>query len=244
MLISTMRPPPDSPRPTTTLIAALALSLLAACTAPPAPEVAPPTPVTPPAAPPVAAQVYTLAPDRSTLHILVYRGGTLARLGHNHVISSRHLGGRIWLGPTLESSGFDLSVPVQELIVDDDAARNAAGPDFPPGVPQAAREGTRTNMLRETLLDGARHPLVRIQSLRLQGDPATPQVQAALRIRDQTREVTLPVQVQTTEGHLEVRGEFPLRQSDFGITPLSVAMGALQVVDTVTVKFHLVGTRP
>lgn len=239
-----MRSTPPSPRPTATLIAALTISLLVACTAPPVPEVTPPVSVSPPAAPPVAARVYTIAPDLSTLHILVYRGGTLARLGHNHVISSRHLGGRIWLGTTLESSGFDLSLPVQELIVDDDAARSAEGPDFPPGVPQAARDGTRTNMLRESLLDGERYPLIRIQSLRLQGEAATPQVQAALRIRDQTREVTVPVQVRTEDGRLEVRGEFPLRQSDVGITPLSVAMGALQVVDTVTIKFHLVGTRP
>lgn len=234
---------PASPRPTSALIAALAACLLVACTAPPAPEAVPPTPITAPA-PPVAARVYTIAPDLSTLHILVYRGGTLARLGHNHVISSSHLSGRIWLGTTLEASGFDLSVPVQELIVDDDAARSAEGPDFPPGVPQAARDGTRTNMLRESLLDGERYPLIRIQSLRLQGDSATPQVQAALRIRDQTREVTVPVQVRAEDGRLEVRGEFALRQSDFGITPLSVAMGALLVVDTVTVKFHLVGTRP
>ena len=230
---------PASPRLISALIAALAA---VACTAPPAPEAVPPTPATAPA-PPVAARVYTIAPDLSTLHILVYRGGTLARLGHNHVISSRHLGGRIWLGPTLETSGFDLSVPVQELIVDDDAARTAEGPDFPPGVPLAAREGTRTNMLRESLLDGERHPLIRIQSLRLQGDAATPQVQALLRIRDQSREVTVPVQVQAEDGRLEVRGEFALRQSDVGITPLSVAMGALLVVDTVTIKFHLVGIR-
>ena len=168
---------PASPRPTSALIAALAACLLVACTAPPAPEAVPPTPITAPA-PPVAARVYTIAPDLSTLHILVYRGGT------------------------------------------------------------------RTNMLRESLLDGERYPLIRIQSLRLQGDSDTPQVQAALRIRDQTREVTVPVQVRAEDGRLEVRGEFALRQSDFGITPLSVAMGALLVVDTVTVKFHLVGTRP
>lgn len=244
MLIPTMRPMPASPRPTSAFIAALAACLLVACTAPPAPEATPPTPATTQLAPPVVARIYTIDPGLSTLHILVYRGGTLARLGHNHVISSGHLGGRIWLGPTLESSGFDLSVPVQELIVDDDAARAAEGPDFPPGVPQAAREGTRTNMLRESLLDGERYPLIHIQSLRLQGEASTPQVQAALRIRDQTREVTVPVQVRVEDGRLEVQGEFPLRQSDFGITPLSVAMGALQVVDTVMIKFHLVGTRP
>ena len=239
-----MRPIPARPHPLSALIVTLATGLLVACTAPPVPEVAPPAPATLPVTPPVAARVYTIAPDLSTLHILVYRGGTLARLGHNHVISSRHLGGRIWLGPTLESSGFDLSVPVQELIVDDDTARTAEGPDFPPGVPQAAREGTRANMLRESLLDGERYPLIRIQSLSLQGDAATPQVQAVLRIRDQSREVTVPVQVQAEDGRLEVRGEFPLKQSDVGITPLSVAMGALLVVDTVTIKFHLVGTRP
>ncbi|MFE8197185.1 hypothetical protein RKT50_24475, partial [Salmonella enterica subsp. enterica serovar 1,4,[5],12:i:-] len=89
---------------------------------------------------------------------------TLARLGHNHVISSTDLQGRIWLGRTLGSSGFDIRVPVETLIVDDNQARLAEGPDFPLNLSEDAKQGTKANMLRETLLDGARYPEVHIQS--------------------------------------------------------------------------------
>jgi polyisoprenoid-binding protein YceI len=95
-------------------------------------------------------------------------------------------------------------------------------------------------MLRSTLLDGARYPEIRITSVRVEGDAISPMVIAALRIRDQTRQVAVPVTLQTTSTGLQVSGTFEIKQTDFGITPLSIAMGALQVVDTLKIKFVLV----
>lgn len=188
-----------------------------------------------------ATRSYTIAADASSLRILVYRGGTLARLGHNHVISSHELQGRVWLGATLQTSGFEIRVPVNTLIVDDNAARTAEGADFPLNLSEDAKEGTKANMLRETLLDGARYPEVLIRSVAVEGTLQAPVVVAALRIRDQTREVRLPVSLVAGANGLRVRGSFVLRQSDFGITPLSLAMGALQVQDAVTIRFELLG---
>jgi polyisoprenoid-binding protein YceI len=222
----------------------LSVTLLAACTAPPTntsltatpPQSSPPT-----AAPPLAvARQYRIEPANSKLHILVYRGGTMARLGHNHVVSSRNLSGSIWQGTSLDSSGFDIAVPVNDLVVDDNTARTAEGEDFPLNVSDDAKQSTKANMLRDTLLDGARYPEIRITAVRVQGDAIAPVVIAALRIRDQTRQVTVPVTLHTTDTSLQVRGAFEIKQSDFGITPLSIAMGALQVVDTLKIKFVLV----
>lgn len=178
------------------------------------------------------------------VHILVYRGGTLARLGHNHVISSRSISGSIWQGASLDSSGFAITVPVNELIVDDNAARAAEGEDFPLNVSEDAKQGTKANMLRETLLDGARFPHISLQSVSLQGDPGALQVVAALQIKDQTRRIAVPVQLIQTDANLRVKGEFELKQTDFGITPLNVALGALLVLDTVKIKFELVTQTP
>ena len=186
------------------------------------------------------ATVYRIDPEASTLRILVYRGGTLARLGHNHVISSRSVTGSMWRGGSLHDSGFAINVPVNALIVDDNDARAAEGEDFPLNVTEDAKQGTKTNMLRETLLDGARYPEVSIQSVSLQGAANTPQVLAALRIKDQTRQIAMPVTLQSANGSLRVKGEFEMKQSDFGITPLSVALGALLVLDTIKIKFELV----
>ena len=224
------------------------LAALASCAvAPPAQTVpvgvvqaAPASVSTPALALPGGSQPYKIDSAASTLHILVYRGGTLARLGHNHVISSRSVSGSIWYGAALADCGFAITVPVNELIVDDNAARAAEGEDFPLNVTEDARQGTKTNMLRDTLLDGARYPNISLQSVSLQGDLTAPQVVAALRIKDQTRQISVPVRLQSKDGSLRVQGEFELKQTDFGITPLSVAMGALLVLDAVKIKFELV----
>lgn len=224
-----------------TLLACIAL--LVGCTAAPtgSESSAAPTPRAAMAPAPItgSTKTYRIDPSSSTLHILVYRGGPMARLGHNHVVSSPNLQGRVWQGAALEDAGFDITVPVNDLVVDDNAARAAEGEDFPLNVSEDAKQGTKANMLRDTLLDGARHPEIRITSVQIQGDAKTPLVTAALRIRDQTRQVTLPVTLQSTDAGLRISGAFEIKQTDFGITPLSIAMGALLVVDTVKIKFDL-----
>ena len=216
------------------------LVALGACTS------APPSPGTPEVSQlaPVqltrAAQTYAIDAAASTLHILVYRAGPMARLGHNHVISSHSMQGRIWREATPESSGFDITVPINDLIVDDSAERATEGDEFAANVSQEAKEATKVNMLRESLLDAAHFPFVRIRSVSVQGDANAPTVVAAIHIKDQTRNVTLPVTLQSIDFGIRVKGEFHIKQTDFGITPLSVALGALQVQDTIKIKFELV----
>lgn len=185
-------------------------------------------------------QIWRIAPSESSLRILVYRGGTMARLGHNHVISSSDIQGQLWRGPTLESSGFEITVPVNTLIVDDNVARAEEGEDFPLNVSEDAKAGTKANMLRPTLLDGERFPEISIRATRITGSATSSEVVASMRIKDQTREIRLPVTLSEAHGALAVQGSLEIRQSDFGITPLSLAMGALTVQDTVKIKFRLV----
>ena len=222
------------------------LAVLTACTLP-APPAEPargiPASVLTPSTQPSSSQptsVYRIDSEASTLHILVYRGGTLARLGHNHVISSRSVSGRIWRSTALENSGFAISIPVHALIVDDNAARAAEGEDFPLNVAEDAKQGTKANMLRDTLLDGAHYPDISLHAVSLQGDADAPRVIATLRIKDQTRNITVPVTLRLADGNLHAKGEFEIKQTDFGITPLSVALGALLVLDAIKIKFDLV----
>ena len=123
--------------------------LLAACPRPVRPPA--PAPTVPPTAPSVdtrGATIYQVDPGSSQLAILVYRGGKLSRLGHNHVLISHDLAGRAWVHPEFPRSGFELSFPVAKLVVDDADARRAAGSDFPPDIPQSDKDGTRKNMLK------------------------------------------------------------------------------------------------
>ncbi len=239
-----MRPASVSQRFCTALAGLLLVALLSNCV-----TSRPPTPAAP--APAQAeypadlqgARLYRLAPEQSRLHILVYRGGSMAQLGHNHVISSSTLSGYVWLNAALEHSGFSITMPVNDLIVDDPQARLEEGTDFSANVTDAARAGTKANMLKPEQLDGEHYPAIRLRSMSISGTRDQPQLQVQITIRDQTRETDVPVQLATIENTLRVTGEFTVRQTDFGITPYSVALGALLVQDQLTIKFELVALR-
>lgn len=219
-------------------------ALLAGCPSPvrqPVPEAPPPAV---PSAPEVrGAVVYEVDPDASSVKVLVYRGGTLARFGHNHVMTIRGLQGRVWSHASVQRTGFDVSFPVAQMVVDDPQARREAGSDFPPGISEADREGTRKNMLRAEVLDGDRYPVIRLRTVNSAGSVENPQVTAQVTIRDATRELQIRPVVKLEGNRLTATGEFDLLQSDFGIKPFSAALGALAVQDRLHVTFAVVARK-
>lgn len=224
------------------LLLLVSAGLLTACPKPVRPPERAPAAPTPPAEVRDAA-IYDVDPQQSALHVLVFRGGALARLGHNHVMSVRGLKGRLWLHATTAKSGFDVSFPVAQMLVDDPEARRAAGSDFPPDVPEADREGTRRNMLRAEVLDAERYPTITLKSVNIAGSRANPQATARVTLRDVSRDVSLRPAVSVEADRVMVRGEFDLLQSDFGIKPFSAALGALTVQDRLHVTFAVVTQR-
>jgi len=219
---------------------------LAACPRPTQPPA--PTPSVPPTAPSpapetIGATTYRIDPQASALHILVYRGGTFARLGHNHVMSSKSLTGRAWMHPQLAQSGFEITFAVADLIIDDPDARRAAGTDFPPEIPEPDKQGTRKNMLRAEVLDAEQYPRVEVKSAKIEGALPSLQVTARVTIKQTTRDVVVPVKVTVTGDRLTATGEFAILQTDFGIKPFSVGMGALEVKDRLDIRFNLVAMK-
>ncbi|MGD9841951.1 MAG: YceI family protein [Steroidobacteraceae bacterium] len=187
------------------------------------------------------AQLYQIDTEQSQLRILVHRAGTMAHLGHNHVMSSSTLSGYVWLHPSLiQRSGFDLRLPVNDFIVDSPEARSAEGEEFPLNVTDAARAATKTNMLKPEGLDGKHYPQVRLRSVTINGGRTMPEVTFDLTIKDKARRMTIPVQLSVAAQQLRAKGEFVIKQSEFGMKPMSVMLGALQVQDLITIKFDLV----
>jgi len=190
---------------------------------------------------PAGARRFDIDPAGTRVTMLVYRAGALARLGHNHAITSNRESGVIWLGGTPQSSGFEIHLPVGAFVVDDPAARAAAGPQFPGTVPEEARQGTLGNMLRPEVLDAARYPEIVVRSVRATGTWQQVLVRAAIRIKDTERELDVAVALDLAGDAVEASGAFEVRQSEFGITPFSVGGGAIQVADVVEVRFVIVG---
>lgn len=194
-----------------------------------------------PAAEP-AGMAYDIVADESLLTLRVYRAGTLARLGHNHVIASRHLQGRLRLGASLADSSLSLTIPVTLLTIDEPQLRALAGSDFEAAVPDSARSGTRDNLLGAALLDGSRFPGIEIESASLSGSlPGRVMATLQIRVRDVQTRLELPVNVEQPDAAtLVASGEATLRQSQFGLAPFSVMMGALQVQDEMQLQFRIV----
>ena len=188
--------------------------------------------------------MYTIDPDRSIVTLRVYRAGRLAKLGHNHVITSANESGQAWTSGTPAISGFEVRVAVADLVVDDPAARAAAGPEFPGELSEAARQGTRTNMLRAEVLDGERHPEIVVRADSLGGTWTQPTVAASVTLKGQTRLIDVPLGISRAEDSIVARGAFRILQSDFGITPFSIGGGAIAVADAVDVSFEIRAVRP
>jgi len=189
------------------------------------------------------ATVFNVDSEASTVHIHVFRGGALARLGHNHVVTSKQVSGRIWTHPTLSRSGFELQFPVATLIVDDPAARAAAGSEFASEIAPKDRDGTRQNMLRPEVLDAERHPTITLRSVRIDGSAERPQVTTRITIKGVARDVEVPAVVRIEGERLTAMGEFDIRHTDFEMKPFSVGLGALEVQDRLHIVFEIVARR-
>ncbi|HLS79875.1 MAG TPA: YceI family protein [Steroidobacter sp.] len=218
-----------------------------ALTACPRPVRAPETAPTPAALPGPSdlrgAAPYQLDADASEVHILVYRAGPLARLGHNHVMTPRTLTGRAWLHEDFTRSGFELSFPVADLVVDDPAARIAAGADFDSEITQADRQATQANMLRSNVLDAQHHPVITLRSVRVSGSKEDAQLTTLVTIRDASREIVIPAKLTVQNDRITASGAFDVLQTQFGIEPFSVALGALAVQDRLHVRFRVSAVR-
>lgn len=180
--------------------------------------------------------VYRIDSARSLAVVRVYRAGPLARLGHDHVVASRAIHGYAALAPAAPRA--DLYVPLARLTVDEPALRAAAGFGTQPSPRDI--EGTRTNML-EKVLEVERFPFA---VLRVERRPDSPALDVSATIHGVTRRISIPVETGLpSRSLLYVRGEFSLKQTEFGIEPFSALGGALRVADRVDVMFEVYARR-
>ncbi len=178
--------------------------------------------------------VYRVDPSRSRVVIVARRGGTLTRLGHDHVVASHDVGG--YVAP--DAGRADLYVPLGALVVDEAALRSEIGLDTQPS--EADIAATRRNLL-DKVLEAGRFPFATVAVSR-PGDTAQP-LQVSLSLHGETRVVEAPLQVRRADDEVMATGSFALDQSQFGIVPFSILGGAIAVKDRVEITFQIVATR-
>ncbi|VTU19421.1 hypothetical protein H6CHR_01179 [Variovorax sp. PBL-H6] len=180
--------------------------------------------------------VYRIETARSLAVITVRRGGSLARLGHDHVVASRHVQGLI----ATDDGRADLYLPLAELSVDEPALRAEAGLDTQPSDADIA--ATRANML-DKVLEVQRFPFALIRVSGPAAMTAGAQLGIEVTLHGTSRRFDLPVRIGMANGELNVAGTLEFDQSEFGIVPFSVLGGAIQVQDRLSLRFSVQARR-
>ena len=182
--------------------------------------------------------ILRIDPARSLVLIEVRRGGPFARLGHDHIVASHHVNGYV----DREAGRTDLFVPLDRLAVDEPEYRAEAGLDTRPT--QDDIDGTRRNMLNRVLEAGA-HPFVLIHAEFTDVSRATLRTSSSTTLRTTitlhgvTRSFGVPVEIEETESGMTVSGRLAFNQTDFGMVPMSVLGGAIQVQDRLVLRFRI-----
>jgi hypothetical protein len=225
------------------VIAAIVVGFVAAC-APPPPPVKEAPPRVPEGFPADYYQralderkpVFRVDPSQSLATIEVRRGGSLARLGHDHVVASHDVQG--YIAP--EARRADLYVELDRLMVDEPDLRKEAGFDTEPSAADIA--GTRQNML-DKVLEVERYPYALISIKNIDHAADGTRLNAVITLHGTTRAIAIRAKVDATADAIEVSGRFALLQSEFGMSPFSILGGAIQVADQVDVRFRVRGRR-
>lgn len=183
-------------------------------------------------------QEFRIDPASSSIVVQVGRAGVFAFAGHDHEVAAPAVDGRVVLDRSdMSRSSVQLQFAATALKV--------TGKGEPA---QDVAEVQRV-MLSDRVLDVARYPKIVFESGGV--SPATPaadgmtlRVDGQLTLHGTTRRVTVPVRVRLTANRLAAEGRLTIRQTDFGMRPVTAGAGTVRVKDEVDVVFTIVATRP
>ena len=176
---------------------------------------------------------YAVVPDESSLTVHVGRAGLFKFAGHEHEVVTRAIEGEIVADPgDLARSSVRLRFATAGLRVSGT------------GEPEKDVPKVQAKMEGPDVLDVARFPEVTFTSRSVKGTMKTPgtyalTVSGDLALHGATRAVELPLEVKLDAETLTTTGRFVLRQTDYGMKPVSVA-GVVNVKDEVEIELRIV----
>lgn len=164
----------------------------------------------------------TIDTEKSALTIRVGKTGFFSAFGHEHEISA-----------PIEEGSFSVNPPAMEVTVD---ARKLRVMDK--DISDKDRAEIQETMLGAKVLDSERFPRITFRSSQIDAiKDGRWMVHGELMLHSQTK----PVVVRVDREGDHYRGSAELKQTDFGITPVTVAGGTVKVKDQVRVEFDVVG---
>ncbi len=187
--------------------------------------------------------IFEIIQNESEIRVLVYRGGLLGVFGHNHVISTSGITGRIELAEDPASSVVELTIPVESFEVDVQSIRLEEGNAFKKKVPEKDIRGTRNNMLGGKLLNSANFSNITIWSQSWSGELPDVRVKSDVTIIGRANYLEFPASVNITGDRIVVTGNFVLTHKQIGLKPFTAVLGGLRVRNELGIKFLITAGR-
>jgi len=167
------------------------------------------------------AQAVPVDIGRSHLSIHVEKSGLFSAFAHNHRIEAPIASGEL----DVEKRSATLDFATREMKVMDE------------GISDSERSTIDQTMKGEKVLDVALFPEIRFVSTSITSqDGGRYQVRGDLTLHGVTRPVEFPVAF----AHDRYNGSVKLKQTDFGITPVTIAGGTVKVKDVIEIVFEIV----
>ncbi|MBI3015290.1 MAG: YceI family protein [Candidatus Tectomicrobia bacterium] len=178
-------------------------------------------------------QVFAIAPEGSHVVINVGKTGLLSFAGHTHEVIAPAVRGEV---------SFDPDEPARSTVrVEFDAAAlKVTGR----GEPAEDVPEVQQTMLSDRVLDVRRFPTILFQSrtVSLTGktaDGLVLTIAGDLTLHGVTRPTTVVVRASLGQDTITARGSFTIKQTDFGIEPVTAGLGLVRVKDALDVSFTL-----
>jgi polyisoprenoid-binding protein YceI len=167
------------------------------------------------------ARAANLDPAASKITIHVEKAGLFSAFAHNHIVSAPLASGNL----DADKRAIQLKFRTQDIkILDPDAG-------------ESERSKIQSTMQSPQVLDPARFPEIAFASTSVERTTANHYVvHGELSLHGTTRPIEMPVSF--SSGHYT--GKVTLKQTDFGITPVKIAGGAVRVKDLVQIEFDIV----
>jgi hypothetical protein len=161
----------------------------------------------------------------------------MAKLGHDHIVSSRQLQGFILMDQDNQRCHADFYIPVHSMEVDNPQLRAQAQMQTTPSARDIA--GTRINMLKS--VDAKQFPFVQLRSADCSEIFTNSSVAAQIQLHGviQERQIDLNWHRDTT-GVLTAQSTFSLLQTDFNIAPFAIMNGLIKVEDKLEITVQLI----
>ncbi|HEY1268506.1 MAG TPA: YceI family protein [Candidatus Binatia bacterium] len=185
------------------------------------------------AAEPPAPGRYRIDPAESHIVVRAFAAGFFSAFAHDHTIAARDFDGAAVVeaggGATLRLTARAASLGVVDKISDGD------------------RRDIETTM-RGPVLEAERFPEIVFRSTRVEAR-ANPdgsyraRIAGDLTLHGVTRALSISTDVTIDNGRLRARGRFPLLQTDYKITPVSLFGGTVRVKDEIEVTFDVAAVK-